>query len=264
MNEQSEILIIDDEQVVVDSVIKIGEISGYKVDYSMDAKAALEKIPEHNYQLIICDIMLPEMDGFQFVNEMQSRHNRTPIVITTGYSTMENAVKSLQLGAIDFIPKPFTFDEMTSIMKRGVKYKTLIDADAKRSGSLFYVPCPPRYFCLGYSCWLNTDYDGTVLIGATDAFLKTIENIKSIELLERDEAVNQASSAAKIICEDESVHQLYSAISGRIIDRNEKLLNDISLLEKDPYFNGWLYRIIPSEYDYEIKLLASCSSNRCR
>ncbi|MBI1937911.1 MAG: response regulator [Ignavibacteriales bacterium] len=264
MNKQCEILIIDDEQVVVDSVIKIGEISGYKVDYTMDAKTALEKISGQNYQLIICDIMLPEMDGFQFISEMQSRRNNTPIVITTGYSTMENAVKSLQLGAIDFIPKPFTFDEMTSIMKRGVKYKKLVDADTEKTGSLFYVQCPPRYFCLGYSCWLNTDYDGTVLIGATDLFLKTIENMKTIELMERDEAINQALTAAKIICEDESVHQLYSAISGRIIDRNEKLLNDISLLEKDPYFNGWLYRIIPGEYDYEIKLLASCSSNGCR
>lgn len=262
MKNDFNILVIDDEQVVIDSIIKIGDINSYKVDSALDANFALKKINDNNYSLIICDIMMPEMNGFQFITEMQNRNNRTPIVITTGYSTLENAVKSLKQGAIDYIPKPFTIDEMTSVMKRGLKYSKLISEIEKNPNSVPFVPCPPKYFRLGYSCWINNDYDGSFLLGCTDIFIKTIENLQEIELMDIGESVNQASVVARFKSADDTMHQLYSALSGRIIDRNEKLIYNTSLIEKDPYFNGWLYRIVPNELDYEMKILTSCSSDR--
>jgi glycine cleavage system H lipoate-binding protein len=72
----------------------------------------------------------------------------------------------------------------------------------------------------------------------------------------------QASPGIKIIAEDGLIHQLFSPLSGTIIDRNENLIVDPTLLEKDPYFEGWIYRIIPTEFDYEMKLLIPCSSDR--
>ena len=262
MKREKDILIIDDEMVVVDSIIKIGELDNYTVDYATYANLAFDKLEDTDYKLIICDIMLPEKDGFSILSELQTRNIETPVVMITGYSTLENAVKSLFGGAIDFIPKPFTFDEMTSTIKRGLKYNELLHSKLTKKDPLALIPCPPKYFRLGYSCWINQDHDGSVFTGATDSFVRTIEPIKQIEFMDIDENVNQASPFVKFIGDDDLTYQLYSAVSGRIIAKNEKLLEDVSLLEKDPYFGGWIYRMIPNEFEYEKKLLTPCSSDR--
>jgi len=257
-----DILIIDDEKVVIDSIIKISELNNYSIDYDEDAISGLAKLRVNRFKLIICDIMLYEMDGFQFIAELQKLNIETPVVMTTGYSTLENAVKSLSLGAIDFIPKPFTFDEVASVIKRCIKYYEILEEEKKSEDKLVYVPCPTKYFRLGYSCWVNKDYDGSVLMGATDLFIKSLTSLKTIEFMEPDETVNQGSSIIKFFTDDGSVHNLFSALSGRIIERNENLISNKYLLEKDPYFKGWLYRILPSELEHEMNMLISCSSDR--
>ncbi|MBI5731312.1 MAG: response regulator, partial [Ignavibacteriales bacterium] len=173
MKEQTNILIIDDEEVVISSISKIATSEGYLVDSVLDAYSALQKISSSKYDLIICDIMLPGMDGFQFLAELESKRIETPVVMTTGYSTIENAVKSLYAGAIEFIPKPFTVDEMISVISRGIKYGSIIKLRKSNDDSVILVPCPAKYYRLGYSGWMNKDNDGSVLIGATDSFIKT-------------------------------------------------------------------------------------------
>ncbi len=262
MKKHYQILIIDDEEVVIQSLSKIAALDDISVDSANDAIAALDKINSSGYDLIICDIMLPGMDGFQFLAAVESLHIDTPVIMTTGYSTIENAVKSLYTGAIDFIPKPFTIDEMTSAIHRGIKYSELIRNKKNKNEPVIIVPCPAKYLRLGYSSWMNKELDGSVLIGATNMFIKTLEQIKSVELMDIESSLTQASPAVKFNTEDGLVHQLCAVISGSIIDRNEKLLNEPELLEKDPYFDGWIYRIIPTELEYEMKLLIPCSSDR--
>ena len=262
MKEHKNILIIDDEQVVIDSISKIANLENFSYDSVLDAKSGFEKINNEDFDLIICDIMLPCMDGFQFLSELEANRIEIPVIMTTGFSTIENAVKSLYTGAIEFIPKPFSIDEMVSVIRRGMKYSSIVRARKSDSNSLQPVPCPAKYYRLGYSSWMNKEYDGSVLIGATDFFIKTIEQINMIELLDANEVLLQASPAVKFFTEDGLIHQLYSVISGTIIAKNERLLKEPELLEKDPYFEGWIYRIIPTELDYEMKLLIPCSSDR--
>ena len=267
MNKQFDILIIDDEQVITEAVTKICTMEGYKVDASLDAVNALSKLTKNSYRLIICDIMLPEIDGFQFLDEVNAKKMITPVVMTTGYSTVENAVKSLYKGAIDFIPKPFTSDELLSSIYRGLKYleiqkKLLEYKNHKNDETIIYVPCPAKYFRLGYSSWIYSDSSGSAVIGVTDLFLKTIDLIDDIELQKVDEEIVQGNSCALIKMKDDMVHVLLSPVSGRIIERNNMLLEDKRIIEKDPYFSGWLYRVIPSDWEYEIKHLTPCSSDR--
>ena len=262
MKELNNILIIDDEQVVIDSISKILMMGNYSFDKVMDAQSALAKIGIKDFHLIICDIMLPGMDGFQFLAELESRGVDTPVIMTTGYSTIDNAVKSLYTGAIEFVPKPFTVDELTSVIHSGIKYSSISRLRKLNQESILLVPCPAKYFRLGYSSWMNKDLDGSVLIGATDFFIKTLDQIKNIDLLPLNEVITQASSVVKFETADGLIHQLYSVISGTIIAKNDRLLEEPELLEKDPYFDGWIYRIIPTELDYEMKLLIPCSSDR--
>ncbi len=262
MSEKINILIIDDEQVVINSISKIAISEGYSVDSVLNVVSALQKISSTEFDLIICDIMLSEMDGFQFLAELESKQIDTPVIMTTGYSTIENAVKSLYTGAIEFIPKPFTVDEITSVIRRGMKYSSMMKLKKSDDDSIILVPCPAKYFRLGYSSWMNKDLDGSVLIGATDIFIKTLDQIKKIELLNTNEVLTQATPGIKFETEDGLTHQLYSVISGVIIASNDRLLEEPELLEKDPYFDGWIYRIIPTELEYEMKLLIPCSSDR--
>ena len=139
MKEEKDILIIDDEMVVVDSVFKIGEIEKCTVEYALDAVTAFDKLDKTNYKLIVCDIMMPGKDGFAVLNELQKSNIDTPVVMTTGFSTIENAVKSLYGGAIDFIPKPFTFDEITSTIKRGLRYNQLLNSKKIKNDPLAYI-----------------------------------------------------------------------------------------------------------------------------
>jgi CheY-like chemotaxis protein len=262
---RKKILVVDDEQVIVDSVVRLCSDEGIDVDTALDANEAFKKIEHNKYQLIVTDIMMPGIDGFQLIAKLKEDHIRTPVIITTGYSTVENAVKSLYEGAIDFLPKPFTIDELFSSIYRGIRYAGLMDGVQPEIGELpkiDFAPCPVTYYRLGYLTWAKLEDDGSVKIGVTDIFLKTIKTIKKIDLFQLDEEIIQGNTCAQIETEIGLMHNILAPMTGRIIDKNDKLLNNKDLIEKDPYFEGWIYTIIPSDLDYELKHLISCSSDR--
>lgn len=267
MFNETDILIIDDEQVILDAVSKICSYEKYSVDTAANVKDALEKLQKHRFGLIICDIMMPDADGFEFLETLNERKITTPVIMATGYSTVENAVKSLYKGAIDFIPKPFTADELLNSVIRGFRYvklqKQLESGEVGGNNtSIIYVPCPAKYFRLGYSTWVMVEHDGSALAGVTDLFLKIVETVSEITFLNADEEIIQGISFCQITSKDGLIHELLSPVSGRIIERNEAIVANISLIEKDPFFEGWVYRIIPSDIDYDLKNLTSCSSDR--
>ena len=260
MKKHFDVLVIDDEQVILDAVKRICSAEKYYVETVMDANEALNKIEKNDYRLILCDLMLPDIDGFKFIDMLQEKGIDIPVIMTTGYSTMENAVKSLNKGAIDFIPKPFTADELCSAIRRGLNYLDLRQQDQQKAGeSIVYVPCPPKYFRLGYTTWISKDNRGSVLIGITDLFIKTIQTVNEIELMSPQEELVQGSYCASLVTVEDVQHPLLAPLSGKILENNIKLKKNHALLEKDPYFEGWLYRIIPSDFNYEIKNLVSCS-----
>jgi CheY-like chemotaxis protein/glycine cleavage system H lipoate-binding protein len=267
MSRQFDILVVDDENVIINAVDKICSAEGLKVDTSADAKDAIGKVEKNSYRLIISDIMMPEIDGFQFLAALSKMNIKTPVIITTGFSTVENAVKSLYNGAIDFIPKPFSAEELISSVMRGLKYldiqNKLTELKIRENdASIIYVPCPAKYFRLGYASWAAPDNTGAVLIGVTDLFLRTIDSITGIELLKVDDEIVQGNSCAFVKSKEDLIHSVLSPVSGRILEKNTRILDDTSIIEKDPYFSGWFYRIIPSDIEFELKQLIPCSSDR--
>lgn len=266
MEHNVDILIIDDEKVILDAIQKIVSMGNLSSDTCLDVDDALNKLSNKNYKLIISDIMMPGKDGFQLLEILVQKKIATPVIITTGFSTLENAVKALYDGAIGFIPKPFTTDELTSLVNRGLIYNKIFrdkyKFEKKSSDDIIsYVPCPPKYYRLGHDSWLSYSTEGTIKIGITDLFLKSINSIQSLDLMNVDETIYQGGTCAKITDKNDLVHQLLSPASGKIIEVNNQLFETEHLLEKDPYFQGWIYRIIPENVDYEIKNLTPCSSD---
>lgn len=267
MNEKAKILLIDDEQVILDAVSKIASLERWEVDTSKSVEDALNKLSEKKYELILCDIMMPDKDGFQLLETVLSRQINIPVIMITGYSTVENAVKSLYNGAIDFLPKPFTYEEISSSICRGLEYGKIQKKIAKsrkngKDDSIIFVGCPAKYNRLSYMSWVDIENEGSAKIGVTNLFLVTIEDITKINLLETDNLLIQGNSCATFETEDNLVHNCLAPLGGRIIERNEKIISDPSLLQKDPFFEGWLYRIIPSDIKYDMKYLIPCSSDR--
>jgi len=265
--EKKDILIIDDEEIINEAVKKISKAEGLTADSVSNPLLAFNLLTKRTYRLILCDIMMPEMDGFQFMDELYKKGINIPVIMITGYSTVENAVKSLYKGAIDFIAKPFTFDELMSSISRGFKYLELQKQIAAaqyypNKDSIIYVPCPPKYMKLGFTSWMYLEQEGTAIVGATDCFLRTVDSITKIDMMKKDDIFYQGNMCVKFESADGLTHNFLAPLGGKIIERNEKLIDNISLIIKDPYFEGWIYRIIPSDIEYDMKYLIPCSSDR--
>ena len=263
MSRITDILVIDDEQVVREGLCRVCEAEGFTIDAVGDAKTGLEKLRKGAYRLVVCDVMLPEQDGFHVLNTMKAEGIDIPLIMITGCSTMQNAVNALKEGAIDFIPKPFTVDEVESGIKRGLRYQQLA-ADAGSRGSkmpVFSQPCPPECYRLGRLSWLRLEPNGIGLVGVTDLFMKTVSNARALTFFEMDRELVQAAPCATLTTDDNLIHEILCPLSGNIVARNETLLSHPELLRNDPYTNGWLYRINPVNVGYDLNNLISCSQD---
>lgn len=262
-----DILVIDDEEVIMQAVVRVCGAEGLTVDVADSATAATARLEHWTYRLIICDVMMADVDGFQFLADVARRRIRTPVIMSTGMSTVENAVKALSAGAIDFIPKPFTADELLTAVTRGLRYAAVQDMALAASVTeppalLAWVPCPAKYYRLGFASWVSLEGTGTVLVGVTDLFLKTIEQVQGIKLGLVGEEVVQGSSCGTIASADGLDHGVLCPVSGRIVQVNRGVEVAPAVMERDPYFEGWLYQVLPSELEYDLQHLNSCSSDR--
>ncbi len=261
MSSVQDILVIDDEPTITQVVVKVCSAEGMTITAADHAARALRCLDEKKFRLVLCDIMMPELDGFQFLDELARRGIHTPVVMMTGYSTMENAVKSLTTtGAVDYIPKPFTADELLTVIRRSFRCGTLLDADESaslpRTSSMSYVSCPANYYKLGYVSWVLMEDEGTARIGVSDLFIKAAEGISEFELSAPGEDLEQGIPCAIATSPDGSTHEIMCPMSGKILEVNADAQSNPSLVEKDPYFRGWLYRILPSNPESNLQWLS--------
>jgi DNA-binding response OmpR family regulator len=255
-----DILVIDDEQVVREGVCRICESDGLSIEAAGDATSGLEKLRKGSYRLVLCDVMLPEFDGFHVLAMMKKAGINTPVIMITGCSTLQNAVNALKEGAIDFIPKPFTVDELEAGIQRGLQYQKLLELHLASGGSNKKVSdisrsCPPGYFRLGGLSWVNIEKNGIGLVGVTDLFMKTVSAAKELTFFDMNRDLVQAAPCATLTSQDGLIHDILCPLSGTIVTRNEQLLSRPELLAQDPYSSGWLYQIVPTNPAYELNHL---------
>lgn len=117
MNQDINILIIEDEKKIADT-LKFGlEENGYQVDVSYDGKLGLRMFNSHRYQLVIADINLPGMDGYELCRSIRMQNESVPIIMLTAMNTLPDKVEGYEAGADDYITKPFEFKELLLKMK---------------------------------------------------------------------------------------------------------------------------------------------------
>jgi len=124
--EIGKVLVVDDEPVVCQSCKRILERAGYKVETVLSGKEAINRAKKEIYDVAIVDLKMPEMDGMEILQRLREEHPEIIVIMITGYSTVETAVEAMKLGAFDYVPKPFTPDELEIIVRNALERKKLL------------------------------------------------------------------------------------------------------------------------------------------
>lgn len=111
------ILVVDDEENLVDLISQALLQQKYTVDTAFDGEEALEKIYVEAYDLILLDIMLPKRDGFEVLGELRREKKATPVLMLTAKGELEDKVRGLDMGADDYLAKPFSMEELLARMR---------------------------------------------------------------------------------------------------------------------------------------------------
>ncbi len=115
------ILIVDDEDIVLKSCLRVLQKLDFEIDTAYSGHTALDNLEKKKYDIVVTDLMMPGMDGMQLLEEIKKRYPDTIVIIFTGYATVETARQALKSGAFDYIPKPFTPDELRNVIENAVK-----------------------------------------------------------------------------------------------------------------------------------------------
>ncbi len=108
------VLVVDDEEVILESCRAILERQGCVVDTELNGTRGRERSLLGSYDLILLDVRLPGADGLEILGAVRERRSDLEVIVITGHSTIETAVRAVKLGAFDFVPKPFTPEELVS------------------------------------------------------------------------------------------------------------------------------------------------------
>ena len=112
------ILVVDDDQIVLESCKRVLAVEGFEVYTASSADKALETMEKDDFDLVLIDVKMPERNGMSLIKEIKGKRPNMPIVVMSGYPTPETIAGGVEMGAAEFIAKPFTPDELLESVRR--------------------------------------------------------------------------------------------------------------------------------------------------
>jgi CheY-like chemotaxis protein len=217
---RARILAVDDEPVVLDSFRKILVLAGFDVDTVESGPEALGLVQRRDYDFVFTDLKMPGMDGVEVVKAVRHLRPDVDVAVITGYGTIETAVQTMQHGAVDYVQKPFTEDELLEFARK-LLLRRQARLEAQREPSVRIV-APSVAETAGV-------HEYCVPGGA----------------VERGEplfAVGRAGRKAHFA----------APMSGKVVQVNEALADDPTLLTRSPYGKGWVCVLQPKDLAGEL------------
>ncbi len=260
---KAKILCVDDEPVILDSFRKILVLDGYSIDTVENGKEALGLIQTHHYDFVFTDLKMPIMDGVDVAKSVKHMRPDIDVVIVTGYATVETAVEVMKYGAMDYVQKPFTDDELTAFvnkllikrqdkiqkqLKPKVHITHLKEVEATRAGEF---AIPGGVFISEGHCWASVEDNGSANIGIDDFAKKLIGNIDSIEFPNLGMVVTKGQNLFSAKQGNRTV-SFNSPLSGKVTKNNKFLKENMEVLNHNPYEENWVCTIDADNLDTEL------------
>ncbi len=122
----ADILIIDDEKAIRKTLTEILSFEGYKLDEAADGEEGLKKFKDKSYDVVLCDIKMPKIDGIEFLQKAGEINADTPIIMISGHGNIETAVEAVKKGAYDFISKPPDLNRLLITIRNAMERTSLV------------------------------------------------------------------------------------------------------------------------------------------
>lgn len=263
---KARILAVDDEAIILDSFRKILVVAGYSIDTVEKGKEALGLILKRDYDFVFTDLKMPEMDGLEVTKAVKHLRPDIDVIVITGYASIDTAVETMKYGAMDYVQKPFTEDELISffnkcVIKRRDRIERqmkptvrLITPSTKESGSQREFNVPAGIFISQNHTWLNMEMNGTARVGIDDFARKIIGKIDKVELPKLNTEVRKGDLLFSI---KHGLHavDLSSPISGKITLLNTEHIEHPDWIASKPFELSWMCCIEPSNLSEELHSL---------
>jgi two-component system response regulator AtoC len=156
------VLVIDDEENLRHYLqLVLGE-AGYRVETASDGREALERMQQHTWDIVLCDIRMPRMDGVAFLKEVKARGLEGTIIMMSAYGTVDTAVEAMKIGAYDYVSKPFNADEIILTLKKAEERERLREENVRLKKEV------------------QRDYDLEHIVAKSEAMRKIFDLIKKV------------------------------------------------------------------------------------
>jgi CheY-like chemotaxis protein len=260
---KARILAVDDEPIILDSFRKILVVAGYSIDTVEKGREALGLILKNDYDFVFTDLKMPEMDGLEVTKAVKHLRPDIDVIVITGYASIDTAVETMKFGAMDYVQKPFTEDELInffnkSVIKRRDRIERqmkptvrLITPSIKESGSQHEFNVPAGIFISKNHTWVNVEMNGAARVGIDDFARKIISTINEVELPQLNREVKKGESLFSIKRNSHTI-SISSPISGKITLTNTEHIEHPELIALNPFELSWMCCIEPSNLSEEL------------
>ncbi len=269
---KARILAIDDEAVVLDSFRKILVLAGYSVDTVETGPEALGLLRKNDYDFVFTDLKMPGMDGLDVTKASKHLRPDIDVAMITGYATIESAVEAMKYGAMDYVQKPFTEDELIDFTEQLVIRRQdrierltppkvrLVTASSGESESEQVVNVPGGVFVSPQHTWASVEINGEVEIGLDDFIHKSLGPTDDISFPELGAEIAKGAPLFTISRGPISL-PFPSPLSGKITRVNHDLAYHLDLLRRRPYRLGWICALEPAHLSSELtELTIGCDA----
>jgi len=265
-NPKARILAVDDEEIILDSFRKILVMAGYSVDTVQTGQEALALIQKRHYDFVFTDLKMPEMDGVEVCKAVKHLRPDIDVIIITGYASVESAVETMKYGAMDYVQKPFTEDELVAMVdkfliqrqeriKKQLKSRVHIshvgEPEVKDTVE-FYIP--GGVFISPWHTWAALTESGEVHVGIDDFANKLIGKVDAIEAPTPGMEVKQGQLLFNVRVGQNAI-PFRSPISGRVIKVNGAVVEDPDRLGITSYESNWICLIDAEKLEEDLSNL---------
>jgi len=122
--ETGSILVVDDEENAREGLSKILSNEGYKVEVASDGKEAIDRLKKLSFDLVITDMRMPQMDGFEVLREIKKMDDNIGVIMITAFGEVDSYFEAMNLGAFEYINKPVKVDELKRVISKVLEERT--------------------------------------------------------------------------------------------------------------------------------------------